>query len=148
MRMLTVAAGVALVLQAANTGAQPAAVAPTPTYTEHVAPILQQRCGGCHRPDGIGPMALHTYQDARRHAFIIKSRVEQRVMPPWHLDRTVGIQEYKNDISLTDDQIATITRWGWWRRRYFYTIVIIIFIVLHAVGSFHLYFFIISRRIV
>ena len=111
MRMLTVAAGVALVLQAANTGAQPAAVAPTPTYTEHVAPILQQRCGGCHRPDGIGPMALHTYQDARRHAFIIKSRVEQRVMPPWHLDRTVGIQEYKNDISLTDDQIATITRW-------------------------------------
>ena len=53
MRMLTVAAGVALVLQAANTGAQPAAVAPPPTYTEHVAPILQQRCGGCHRPDGI-----------------------------------------------------------------------------------------------
>ena len=109
MRMLTVAAGVAAVLQAANTGAQTAAVAPT--YAEHVAPILQQRCGGCHRPDGIGPMALHTYQDARRHAFIIKSRVEQRVMPPWHLDRTVGIQEYKNDISLTDDQIATITRW-------------------------------------
>ena len=32
-------------------------------------------------------------------------------MPPWHIDKTVGIQEFKNDRSLTDDQIATISRW-------------------------------------
>ena len=83
----------------------------TPTYTEQVAPILQQKCGSCHRADGIGPMSLLSYDAARRHAFTIKSRVEQRIMPPWHLDRTVGIQEYKNDISLTDDEIATIGRW-------------------------------------
>ena len=82
-----------------------------PTYSEHVAPMLQQKCGSCHRPDGIGPMSLLSYANARRHAFTIKSRVEQRVMPPWHLDRSVGIQDYKNDISLTDGEIAAIVRW-------------------------------------
>ena len=32
-------------------------------------------------------------------------------MPPWHIDKTVGIQEFKNDRSLSDDQIATIVKW-------------------------------------
>jgi hypothetical protein len=32
-------------------------------------------------------------------------------MPPWHIDRTVGIQHFKNDRSLTDQQIDTIVRW-------------------------------------
>ena len=32
-------------------------------------------------------------------------------MPPWHLDRTVGITEFKNDRSLTQDQIDTVVAW-------------------------------------
>jgi hypothetical protein len=32
-------------------------------------------------------------------------------MPPWHLDKTVGIQHFANDRSLSDDQIDTIVRW-------------------------------------
>ncbi len=32
-------------------------------------------------------------------------------MPPWHIDKTVGIQQFKNDISLSDEQIDTIARW-------------------------------------
>ena len=32
-------------------------------------------------------------------------------MPPWHIDKTVGIQEFKNDRSLTDEQIDTIVKW-------------------------------------
>src|SRR6202035_139693 len=38
-------------------------------------------------------------------------RVVRRDMPPWHLDKTVGIRQYKNDRSLSDDEIATIARW-------------------------------------
>ena len=34
-----------------------------------------------------------------------------REMPPWHLDKTVGITRYKDDRSLTDEQIDTIVRW-------------------------------------
>ena len=32
-------------------------------------------------------------------------------MPPWHLDKTIGIQEYKNDISLSDLEIGQIVSW-------------------------------------
>jgi hypothetical protein len=32
-------------------------------------------------------------------------------MPPWHIDKTVGIQHFKNDRSLSDAQIDTIVRW-------------------------------------
>ena len=32
-------------------------------------------------------------------------------MPPWHLDKSVGIRQFKNDISLSDAEIDTIVRW-------------------------------------
>ena len=32
-------------------------------------------------------------------------------MPPWHIDRTVGIQEFRNDASFTDQEIDTILTW-------------------------------------
>ena len=41
----------------------------------------------------------------------IKQRVVTRHMPPWHLDKTVGIQQFENDLSLSDEQITTIARW-------------------------------------
>ena len=52
-----------------------------------------------------------TYRDVRPWARSIKNRVIDRQMPPWHIDRAVGIQEFKNDRSLTDEEIATIVRW-------------------------------------
>lgn len=82
-----------------------------PTYAKDVAPILQQNCVVCHRPGAIGPMSLLTFENAKQYAPLIKYRVENRIMPPWHLDRTIGIQEFKNDISLPDEEIETIVRW-------------------------------------
>lgn len=83
----------------------------TPTFTKDVAKIFQQKCESCHRPDSIAPMSLVSYEEARPWARSIKNRVASRQMPPWHVDRSVGIQEYKNDRSLSDDQIDTIVRW-------------------------------------
>ena len=56
-------------------------------------------------------MSLVTYQESRPWARSIKERVSTRQMPPWHIDRTVGITEFKNDRSLTDAQIDTVVRW-------------------------------------
>ncbi len=81
------------------------------TFAKHVAPIIQQKCQVCHRPGSIAPTSLQTYEDVRRQARKIKTRVEARIMPPWHIDKTVGIQEFKNDRSLTQAQIDTIVRW-------------------------------------
>src|SRR5258706_1712853 len=56
-------------------------------------------------------MSLVTYEETRPWAKAIRQRVITRQMPPWHIDKTVGVQKFKNDISLTDDQIATVVRW-------------------------------------
>jgi len=81
------------------------------TFTEHVAPIFYRSCVVCHRPGSIAPMSLVTYEDARPWARAIKQKVSAREMPPWYIERNVGIQKFKDDPSLTDAEIATITRW-------------------------------------
>ena len=83
-----------------------------PTFAEHVAPILQSSCQQCHQEGGMAPMSLVTYEEVRPWAAMIKSKVESRTMPPWHVDKRVGIQEFKNDISLSDDEIGTIVAWA------------------------------------
>jgi hypothetical protein len=83
----------------------------TPTFTKDVAPILQEKCQNCHRAGSMAPMSLVTYEETRPWAKSIKERVITRSMPPWHLDKTVGIQHFQNDMSLSDDQIAVIARW-------------------------------------
>lgn len=81
------------------------------TFARDVAPIVQQNCQSCHREGGMGPMALLTYEQTRRYAARIKAKVEARQMPPWHIDPNIGIQEFKNDISLADEEIQTIVQW-------------------------------------
>jgi hypothetical protein len=83
----------------------------TVTFSRDVAPILQENCQECHQPGSIAPMSLITFQEARRWSARIRDRVEDRIMPPWHLNPHLGIQDYKNDISLSDAEIATIVAW-------------------------------------
>src|SRR5215813_7693852 len=89
---LVLAAAVLVVANAPGFLARPEAQAARPpaTFTKAVPPILQRSCQNCHRPGSIGPMSLLTYEDARPWARSIKSRVSQRQMPPWHVDRNAG----------------------------------------------------------
>jgi len=95
--------------------AAPALAQQTPskqvTFNKDVSPIFQAKCQSCHEPGSIGPMSLVSYQDARPWARSIKNRVASRQMPPWHIDRSVGVQKFKNDMSLTDEQVATVVAW-------------------------------------
>ena len=70
------------------------------TFAKNVAPIIQEHCQVCHRSGAMAPMSLVTFEETRPWAKAIKQRVDTRNMPPWHLDRTVGIQNFKNDPSL------------------------------------------------
>jgi mono/diheme cytochrome c family protein len=81
------------------------------TFTKDIAPILQNRCQNCHRPGDMAPMSLVKYEDVRPWVRSIKARVAAREMPPWHIDRNIGIQKFKGDPSLTDKEIATIVAW-------------------------------------
>jgi hypothetical protein len=90
-----------------NEGVVPA----KPTFAKDIARIFQEKCEDCHRKGTAAPMSLATYQEVRPWAKAIRERVVTRNMPPWHIDKTVGIQTFQNDRSLNDDQINTIVRW-------------------------------------
>jgi hypothetical protein len=81
------------------------------TFSKDVAPILQEKCQNCHRPGEMAPMSLRTYQEVRPWARSIRNKVSKREMPPWFIDKNIGIQQYKNDWSLSDAQVDTIVKW-------------------------------------
>src|ERR1700680_3146388 len=81
------------------------------TFNKDVAPIFQKACQNCHRPGSIAPMSLLTYKDARPWARAIKEKVVKRQMPPWHIDRNIGITRLKDDPSLPETEIAAISNW-------------------------------------
>src|SRR5262245_63322369 len=99
-------AGVAFALLAAAQAVQPQV-----TFTKDVAPILQRHCQVCHRPGAFAPMSLLTYEDARPWARAIKEKIVRREMPPWYIDKNIGITEFKDDRSLSDADIAIISKW-------------------------------------
>ena len=81
------------------------------TFTRNIAPILQDHCQVCHREGTIAPMSLLTYEQVRPWAKSIKAKVAAREMPPWYIEKNVGVQHFDNDISLSDKDIETIAKW-------------------------------------
>ena len=88
-----------------------AAVFAQVTFTKDIAPLFERSCQNCHRAGSIAPMSLLTYKDSRPWARSIKEKVVRRQMPPWHIDRNVGVNKFKDDPSLSDAEIATISQW-------------------------------------
>ena len=95
--------------------AQQAAPQPEVTFTKDIAPILQRSCQNCHRPGQVAPMSLITYEEVRPWARSIKTRTAIRdkagAMPPWYIEKNIGIQHYKHDPSLSDEELAKIAKW-------------------------------------
>lgn len=86
------------------------------TYSRDIAPILQRSCVKCHRPNSLAPMPLLTYDDVRPYARRIRERTALRdkrgVMPPWFIERDIGIQYFRNDEALSEQEIETIAAWA------------------------------------
>ena len=92
--------GMVAAAAAVFTASPSAAQQSSPTFSKDIAPIFQAKCQECHQPNSIAPMSLIAYKEARPWARSIKDRVMRRQMPPWHIDQSVGVQEFKNDMSL------------------------------------------------
>lgn len=84
----------------------------TPTYTQHVEPILRRHCVGCHRSEGIAPFALETYAETKAHAEHLVQVVASRTMPPWNVDNSGACHTFKNARWLREDEIEIFTRWA------------------------------------
>ncbi|MBM3776815.1 MAG: cytochrome c [Acidimicrobiia bacterium] len=81
------------------------------TFTKDIAPILQRSCQNCHRPNSVAPMSLMTYEEVRPFARAIRQQTALRQMPPWYIEKAIGIQAFLDDPSLSDEEIAAIAAW-------------------------------------
>ena len=88
---------------------RPPSAAEPVTFNKQVVRILQNNCQKCHRDGGIAPFSLTTYADAFAKRAQISIAVSGRVMPPWHAG--AGCADYRNDPSLSAQDIATLTQW-------------------------------------
>lgn len=86
------------------------------TFHKDIVPILQRSCQNCHRPEGVAPMSLVTYEESAPFAGLIEYKTGLRdragAMPPYYLEKDIGIQDYKDDPSLSDEEIAKISAWA------------------------------------
>src|SRR5215813_7866440 len=79
-----------------------------PTFSHDVAPILYRECAVCHRPAGVAPFSLLTYQDAAKRAQLIATVTTKRYMPPWLADAP----RFAHERRLSDAEIQTLARWA------------------------------------
>ena len=86
------------------------------TFHRDIEPILQRSCQNCHRVGGAGPMPLVTYEQVAPFAGLVEYKTGLRdragAMPPWYVEKNIGIQEFKDDPSLSDAEIAAISAWA------------------------------------
>ena len=108
--------GLALPLSAAAQSADSHQSMKEVTFADDIAPILYQNCVKCHRAGGVAPMSLMTYDEVRPWAPVIKYKTGLRdqmgVMPPYYLERGIGIQQVKDDERLSEEQLGLIALWA------------------------------------
>ena len=79
------------------------------SYSETIAPMLQDHCAECHRPGGIGPWAMTSYNMVKGFALMIREVIRTKRMPPWHADPEVGV--WQNDGGLAATDARALVRW-------------------------------------
>ena len=87
-----------------------AGAADAPTFSKDIAPILWNKCAGCHRPGEVGPFPLMTYKDAAKRADFLKEVTEDKKMPPWKPE--AGYGEFHDARTLTPAEMKSIADWA------------------------------------
>jgi len=86
-----------------------AAAPPQVTFSENVAPIIYNRCAGCHRPGEAAPFSLLSYDDVAKHGKLIAAVTSARIMPPWKAEP--ASYPYKDSRRLSDAELSTLQAW-------------------------------------
>ena len=79
------------------------------TYHQHIAPILRDRCAGCHRTGQAAPFELTTYEQAFSWIDTIEEVVREQRMPPWLASPDHG--EFANFSGLCEQETKLLYRW-------------------------------------
>jgi peroxiredoxin len=99
-----VAAGCALEFPARD-----ANLASVPDYETVIAPILIERCVGCHVEGGIGPFAMNSHMMIQGWSPMIREVIMTNRMPPMQVDPT--IRELLNDGNIPIEERQKLIHW-------------------------------------
>jgi hypothetical protein len=80
-----------------------------PTYHQHVRPILEDACTGCHAEGGIAPFALTDHASAEQWGPLLVASIESGVMPPWPPSKCCTPLLHPREIS--PERLAVLERW-------------------------------------
>ncbi|MSP91515.1 MAG: hypothetical protein EXR79_06900 [Myxococcales bacterium] len=116
---LALAGAVTLLVSACNTGPTSAtdagptgdAASGTPTFSEHIAPLVTKHCRGCHTKGGIAPFAFDDYATTKTWGKPSRKAIEARTMPPWGVDASGACGTWQDARWLTDAEIKTFGAW-------------------------------------
>ena len=78
-------------------------------FSEHIAPIIYNKCAACHRQGEIAPMPFTNYNEVAAYATMIKYVTEIGYMPPWKPDHSYST--FRDEVHLSKDEIALIGEW-------------------------------------
>ena len=81
----------------------------TVTFSNQVMRVLQKNCIECHREGEIGPFSMETYEETIGWADMILEVINDKRMPPWHADSSVG--SFANARSMSKQDIAILKDW-------------------------------------
>ncbi len=86
------------------------------TYHKEISRLLEENCVSCHRAGEAGAelfSAFDSYETVAAMSEVMLSRIEQRIMPPWHgiTDEANGLGGFQHDARLSDEQINTFRAW-------------------------------------
>ena len=68
-----------------------------------------KNCAPCHRPGGIGPFPLLSYEEVKAKGSFVAHVTKIKYMPPWHADPTY--RSFRNEKLLTAAEIETLQQW-------------------------------------
>jgi hypothetical protein len=111
-RRTWIALGLALIPAVAIPFAAVAMSGGTPSFTREVAPIIADKCAGCHQTGGIAPFPLETAKQISSRSALIGAAVQARVMPPWPPGARSPAYVGQADRTLTARERATLVAWA------------------------------------
>jgi hypothetical protein len=86
-----------------------------PTWHQDIAPLVAEKCSGCHKEKGIAPFSLESYESAKPFAMLMANAVEAGTMPPFLAQDTDECKPklgWMNDLRLSADQKKLLRRWA------------------------------------
>jgi mono/diheme cytochrome c family protein len=97
----------ALAMARSDTGS-----AAAPSFAKDIAPIVSEKCAGCHRVGGIAPFPLQTARQISGRAPLIAAAVEAGLMPPWPPGNRSPEYVGEDTRKLSAQQRATLLAWA------------------------------------